>query len=60
MEKKCLLHGILCIEFAISSKLRDKINPDNRQNDDNDIEIKPVSAKFFFWIVRQKDHKVYI
>ena len=59
MKEKYLLRGIPSIKFAIGSKLRDKIRPDKPKTD-NDINIKPVSAKHFFWIVRRKNHKGYM
>ena len=59
MKKRCLLHGIPCIDVAISNKLKDKIGP-NKSKANNDIDIKPVNAKHFFWMAYQKDHKGYI
>ena len=59
MEEGCLSRGIPCIEFAIGSKLRDKIGPD-KPKADNGIDIKPVNAKHFFWMARKKDHKGYM
>ena len=73
MEKGCLPRGIPCIEFAIGSKAHSRLTPALKlptQNKhgcqptvhpvDNDIEIKPVNAKHFFWLARRKDHEGYM
>ena len=60
IEKRYLLRSIPYIEFAIDSKLRDKIEPDKPKVSDNDIKIKPVSTKHFFRIARRKDYKSYM
>ena len=57
IEKEYLLRGIPCIKFAISSKLRDKIRPDKPKAVDNDIDIKPISAKHFFRMAQKKTTK---
>ena len=60
MQEKCLTHGIFCIKFAIDSKVKNKIGTEKLIAVDNDIEIKPISAKYFFCIARKKDHEGYI
>ena len=63
IEKKCLLRGISCIEYAIGSKTRSQSTPildQNLQPQDNAIDIKPVSARHFFQMARKQDHKGYM
>ena len=59
IKKGCLLHGKSCIEFAISCKLKHKIEP-NKSTASGDINIQQVSAKHFFWMARKKNHKSYL
>lgn len=59
MESKCLLRGILCIKFAISNKVKNKIGTE-KLTTINDIDIKPVSSKYFFCIVRRKNYEDYM
>ena len=54
--KKCLSRGILCVEFAIGSKIKHSIETEKLIAVD-DIDFKPVNAKHFFCIARQKDYK---
>lgn len=60
VENRCLLHGIPSFDFAISSKVKDKIRTEKFIIVNNDIDIKPISAKHFFQIVSQKDYKSYM
>ena len=54
LEKGCLTRGITCTEFAIGSKVKDRIEPKGA------IEVFPVNAKHFFRIARKKDHEGYL
>ena len=61
IESGCLARGVLCIEFAVSSKAKNRIGTEKfTAMDLGDIDIKPVNAKHFFQMARQKDHKGYI
>ena len=58
IESKCLAHGISCIEFAISSKAKNKIRTDKLKAINlRDIDIKPVNAKHFFQMAQKKTTK---
>ena len=53
MENKCLARGVPCVEFAISSKAKNRIGTDKLTAvDPGDIDIKPVNAKHFFRMAR--------
>ena len=58
-RKKCLSHGVLCVEFAVDSKIKHKIE-DEKLTAVDDIDIKPVNAKHFFCMARQKGYKDYM
>ena len=62
MEIRCLTRGVPCIEFAVGNKgAKNRIGADKLTAvDPGDIDIKPVNAKHFFRMARQKDHKGYI
>ena len=62
MENGCLARGVPCIEFAVGSKgTKNRIEADKLTAvHPGDIDIKPVNAKHFFRMARQKDHKGYI
>ena len=61
MKNGCLAHGIPCVEVAISSKAKNRIGANKlTAMNPGDIDIKPVNAKHFFRMARQKDHKGYI
>ena len=53
LGKGCLTWGITCTEFAIGSKVKDRIEPKG------DIEALPVNAKHFFR-AKKKDHEGYL
>ena len=62
MENGCLARGVPCIKFAVGSKsAKNRIRPDKLTAVDlGDIDIKPMNAKHFFKMARQKDHNGYI
>ena len=62
IESRCLARGVLCVEFAIGSKAKNRIGADKLTavNPDIDIDIKPVNAKHFFQMARKRDHEGYI
>ena len=61
IENRCLACGVPCVEFAISSKAKNKIQTEKLTTvDPRDIDIEPVNAKHFFRMACQKDHKGYI
>ena len=58
MENVCLLCGVLCIEFAVESGLKNTIGLKKPVVINSEIDIQLVSAKYFFWIAQKKDIKV--
>ena len=61
IESGCLARGVPCVEFAISSKAKNRIRTDKLTAvDPGDIDIKPINAMHFFQIARKRDHKGYI
>ena len=54
LEMGCLSRGITCTEFAVGSRAK------NRIGSKDDIEVLPVNAKYFFRMVRKKDHEGYL
>ena len=63
MESWYLAHGLLCVEFAIGNKAKNRTGANKLtavDPEDIDIDIKPVNAKHFFQMARQKNHKGYI
>ena len=60
IEKRCLLRGIPCVEFAVGSKAKHLIEMEKLTATDSNIEIKLVSAKHFFRLARRKDHEGYM
>ena len=62
MESGCLARSVPCAKFAVSSKVKNRIGADKLTavNPDVDIDIKPVNAKHFFRMARQKNHEKYI
>ena len=61
MESGCLAHGVLCIEFAVGSKAKNRIGTDKLTAiDPGSVDIKPVNAKHFFQMARKRDHEGYI
>ena len=59
MKEKCLSCGVPCVEFAIDSKTKHKIE-DKKLITVDDIDIKPVNAKHFFHMACQKGYKDYM
>ena len=59
IEKRYLLNGKLCIEFAIGYKLKHKIGL-NKPTAGSDIDIQQISAKHFFSMAQKKNHKSYL
>ena len=50
MESGCLAHGMLCVEFAIGSKAKNRIGLNKFtavDSGDINIDIKPVNPKHF-------------
>ena len=61
IENGCLARDVPCVEFAIGSKAKNKIETDKlTAMDPGDINIKPVNAKYFFQMTQKKDFKGYI
>ena len=61
IENRCLARGVPCVEFAMGSKTKNRIRIDKLTAMDlGDMDIKPVNAKHFFQMARQKNHKGYI
>ena len=62
MESRCLVYGVLCVEFAIGSKAKNRIRVEKLTavNSDIDIDIKPVNAKYFFRMAQKRDYKRYM
>ena len=54
LEKGCLTRGITCTEFAIGSKVKDRIEPKG------DIEVLPVNAKHSFRMAKKKELEGYL
>ena len=59
MEEGCLSRGVPCVKFAVGSKAKHKIG-DKKLTAVDDIDIKPVNAKHFFRMARQKGYKGYM
>ena len=59
IEKKYLLNGKPCIEFAMGCKLKHEIGL-NKPTAGGNIDIQQVNVKHFFQIARKKDHKGYL
>ena len=60
MESGCLARGVPCVEFAIGNKAKNRIGTEKLSATNSDIDIKPVNAKHFFRMARQKDYERYI
>ena len=61
MKSGYLARGVLCVEFAIGSKAKNRIGTEKLTAvEPGDIDIKPVDAKHFFRIACQKVHNGYI
>ena len=48
MKNRCLLHGVLCIEFAVENGLKNTIGSEKPIIMDSEMNIQLVSAKYFF------------
>ena len=59
MERGCLLHGILYIEYTMGSKVKHQIGTE-KPTAMGDIDIRPVNAKHFFQMAQQKGCKGYL
>ena len=60
IEKGCLSCGVLCIKFAVGSKLKNGIRSEKSAAVDPEIDIQLVNAKHFFHMARKKKHKSFL